>query len=141
MNAATNNIVSRTLLAAGLGLALTGLAAADCAPASAAGKKQFSKCAACHSLEPGVHRMGPSLANLQGRRAGSVTGFTFSPAMAQSERVWNRDTLSAFLANPGENMPGNVMPFGGLRNAEQREALIEYLLSDPSQAGDDQHCP
>ena len=30
------------------------------------GKKQFNKCVACHSLEPGVHMMGPSLAGLMG---------------------------------------------------------------------------
>ena len=92
-----------------------------------AGKKQFSKCAACHSLEPGTHLQGPSLSGLFGRKAGSAKGFMFSPALEQADFLWTEETLSAFLKNPMEYIPGNSMPFGGLRKPEQREDLIEYL--------------
>lgn len=73
--------------------------------------------------------MGPSLASLEGRKAGSVDGFLFSAAMESSDIVWDQDSLSAFLANPSEFMPGMVMPFGGLRDETQRNALVEFLLS------------
>ncbi len=74
--------------------------------------------------------MGPSLAGLSGRKAGSVEGFAYSPALEESEVVWSQETLSAFLENPIQYIPGNLMPFGGLRKQEQREALIEYLLDN-----------
>jgi cytochrome c len=92
-----------------------------------AGKKQFNKCAACHSLEAEIHLQGPSLSGLFGRKAGSANGFVFSPALEQAGFIWTDETLSAFLKNPMEYIPGNSMPFGGLKKPDQREDLIEYL--------------
>ena len=92
-----------------------------------AGKKQFNKCVACHSVEPDVHMTGPSLHGLLGRKVGSLEGFAFSPAMEASELVWTEETLSAFLQQPMTYIPGTVMPFGGVKKAEQRDALICYL--------------
>lgn len=40
-----------------------------------AGAQVFQACAACHTLEPGVHRTGPSLAGVFGRKAGTAEGF------------------------------------------------------------------
>ena len=93
-----------------------------------AGEKQFSKCAACHSLDTEMHLAGPSLVRLAGRKAGSQPGFTYSFALEESGIVWTQKTLSQFLENPQRAVPGNVMAFGGLRKAAQREALITYLL-------------
>lgn len=90
----------------------------------AAGQKVFNKCAACHSLEPGVQMMGPSLNGLMGRGVGEVEGFTYSVAMQQADFNWNAETLSAFLEKPMQFLPGTTMPFGGLRRAEQRQALV-----------------
>ena len=104
--------------------------AAEAAPAAEAGKRHFTKCMACHSLESGVHMTGPSLARLSGRKAGSAQGFVYSPAMQQSDVVWTRESLSAYLDNPATYIPGNLMPFGGLHNREQREALVDYLLGN-----------
>lgn len=138
MIAVLRNLVGRLLLACNLlPVSAAGIAEAACDSATA-GQRQFAKCAACHSLEPGVHMMGPSLAGLKGRQAGSVTGFVFSPAMAQADRAWNRDTLSDFLTNPADSLPGNAMPFGGLRDEAQREALVEFLLESPVDSTD---CP
>ncbi len=38
----------------------------------AAGRLVFRKCQACHSLEPGKNLVGPSLASIMGRKAGTV---------------------------------------------------------------------
>jgi len=108
-----------TLLIASLG------AQADCD--IEAGKKVFNKCAACHSLEPGQHMMGPSLSGLMGRQVGTAEGFLYSPAMEDADFTWNDETLSAFLESPMQYLPGTTMPFGGLKKAEQREALNCYL--------------
>ena len=96
---------------------------------NSAGKKQFNKCVACHSLEAGVHLMGPSLSGIFGRKAGSAEGFTYSPAMENSKVIWNRETLSLFLDSPNDFMPGMVMPFSGIRKKEQRDNLIDFLLT------------
>jgi cytochrome c len=92
-----------------------------------AGKKQFNKCVACHSVEPGVQLMGPSMHGLMGREAGSMEGFPFSEAMASADFTWTEETLDAFLEKPMQYVPGTVMPFGGIRKAEQRQALICYI--------------
>lgn len=92
-----------------------------------AGKKQFNKCAACHSVEPGVQLMGPSLHGLMGRKVGSLEGFPFSEAMATADFIWTEETLDAFMASPMQYLPGTVMPFGGIRKAEQRQALNCYI--------------
>ena len=39
------------------------------------GRSDFRACAACHSLEPGRNMTGPSLADLWGRKAGSLASF------------------------------------------------------------------
>lgn len=102
------------------------LRAAECD--LALGKRVFSQCAACHSLTPGQHLTGPSLAGLKGRRAGSVAGFNFSDALRASGWEWGEPKLDLFLKNPQSALPGTVMPFGGIRNDSQRTALICYLL-------------
>ncbi len=38
----------------------------------AAGEKVFHQCAACHSIEPGQNRVGPSLYGVVGRKSGSA---------------------------------------------------------------------
>ena len=35
-------------------------------------KRVFNKCKACHSLKAGKNKLGPSLAKLMGRKAGTV---------------------------------------------------------------------
>ena len=94
---------------------------------AAAGKKQYNKCVACHSTEAGEHLMGPSLHDIVGRQVGSAEGFVYSQVMADSDEVWSVDLLDKFLQNPSDVMPGTVMPFGGIRKADQREALICFM--------------
>jgi cytochrome c len=59
----------------------TGLAAGD----SAAGQQFFTThCGACHATEPGVNKIGPSLAGVVGRKSGSAPGFNYSPALKEA---------------------------------------------------------
>lgn len=104
---------------------LANLAWADCDPE--AGRKVYNKCSACHPLEPGVHLMGPSMHGVFGRQAGTAEGFSYSDAMAEAGFTWSDETLSAFLENPMQYLPGTTMPFAGLRKEEQRQALVCYL--------------
>lgn len=115
------------LSAVGLGI---GLIAGSVAAAGdpEAGARAFRACAACHSLQPGEHRTGPSLAGVLGRDAGTVDGFTrYSPALAAADLVWTAETLDAWLADPQAVVPGNRMTFPGIADAQARADLIAWL--------------
>jgi cytochrome c2 len=94
-----------------------------------AGKKVFRKCKACHTIkEGGRNKIGPNLYSVVGSDAGTVDGFKYSKAMRESGIVWNEDTLRAFLAKPKKFVPGNKMPFSGLKKSEQIENVITYMI-------------
>ena len=87
---------------------------ADAAGDPEAGAQVFQACAACHTLEPGAHRTGPSLAGVFGRKAGTAEGFhRYSDTLKSADLVWREDTLSGFLADPQAFLPGSRMTFSG----------------------------
>jgi cytochrome c len=92
------------------------------------GAQAFRPCAACHSLEPGKHRTGPSLAGIWGKKAGTVQDFSrYSSAFKSAQVTWNEDTLDAWLADPAAFIPNNRMTFPGMRDEQARADLIAYL--------------
>ena len=94
-----------------------------------AGKTVYNQCAACHAVEEGVNRVGPSLYGIMGREAGSAEGFNYSDAMKNSGITWDEETLNAYLEDPRGYIPGNRMPYGGLKDEQQRADLIAYLAT------------
>src|SRR5258708_11148462 len=56
---------------------------------AAAGEKVFAHCAPCHSTKPGENKVGPSLAGVFGRKAGTEPGFSYSPAVKGQEITWD----------------------------------------------------
>jgi len=115
------------LLAAGAYAFAFACASASAAPAPApsAGEQVYDRCLACHALA--YDRVGPRHCGLFGRRAGSVPGFVYSPAMKGSGIVWNARTLDWFLTAPMQAMPGTAMTYDGIADAGERGALIAYL--------------
>lgn len=93
----------------------------------AAGRQVFRKCQACHSLEPGKNILGPSLAAIVGRKSGSEPGYSYSPAMKQANIVWDDKMLNSYLADPQKVIPGNKMPFPGLKTEHDRTDVIAFL--------------
>jgi cytochrome c len=92
------------------------------------GARAFGACAACHTLDPGRHLTGPSLAGVWGRKAGTAEGFArFSAALRKSGIVWNESALDSWLASPEKAVPGNYMLFGGIADAKVRADLAAYL--------------
>jgi len=108
---------------------LLGSRPVDAAGDPAHGEKVFQRCKACHTLEAGTNRVGPSLAGVIGRKAGSVEGFKYSEALASARNtvVWDDASLDAWLTNPKKFIPGNRMLFPGLPNAQDRADVIAYL--------------
>jgi cytochrome c len=92
------------------------------------GAQAFRACAACHSLQPDKNLTGPSLADLWGRKAGSLPSFQrYSPALRSSSIVWNGDTLDAWLKDPRRDVPGNRMTFPGIKDDQTRHDLLAFL--------------
>ena len=63
---------------------IDGTTLADFTGSADAGETVFLQCKSCHVLEEGVNRIGPSLAGIIGREAGSVEGYNYTPANANS---------------------------------------------------------
>jgi len=102
-------------------------ASAPAPVAAASPPAMFAVCGACHSVTPGDHGIGPSLAGVFGDKAGSKPGFDYSEPMKNSGLTWNEATLNRFLEDPREVVPGTIMAYAGLKNATQRQAVIDYL--------------
>lgn len=100
------------------------------AAAAEPGQVQFNnRCRTCHSVREGDNRLGPSLHNIFGAKAGSSSGYTaYSQALRDSGVVWNEETLEKFIANPDALIPGNNMkPFPGITDEEERKQIVQYL--------------
>ena len=104
--------------------------------ATASGAAIFqSQCAQCHTLQAKAPpSSGPDLYGLFGRKAGSVPGYPYSPAMLHSGVIWNAATLDRFLAAPQAVVPGTAMPFLGLTDAQARHRLEAFLERATKQA-------
>ncbi|MFB0612854.1 c-type cytochrome [Aurantiacibacter poecillastricola] len=86
----------------------------------------FSTCGVCHSVAPGENRIGPTLAGVVGRQAGSVPGANYSPAMQDATITWNESNLRRYILDPNAVVPGGSMPDPGV-DAAQTNAIIAYL--------------
>jgi cytochrome c len=93
----------------------------------AAGEKVFRKCKACHTLEEGKNRVGPSLHGVIGRQAGTLEGYKYSSAMKDSGITWNDDTLAKYLHDPKAMVPKTKMTFPGLKKEEDIKDVIAYI--------------
>lgn len=106
---------------------LDGVQFASLTGTAAAGRAVFAQCRTCHVTDPGVNRIGPSLAGIIGRTAGTVPGFAYSPANSGSGITWTKEKLFQYLENPQRVVPGTKMIFPGIPDAQRRADLIAYL--------------
>lgn len=85
-------------------------------------------CQTCHTMkkEEGSF-VGPNLFGVWGRDIASLDDFFYSPALSESEGAWTAERLATFIENPAKSMPGTMMAFGGVRNAEQRGQILCFL--------------
>ncbi|RGP41302.1 Cytochrome c2 [Altererythrobacter insulae] len=107
-----------------------GTTLADFTGDAAAGESVFVQCQACHVLDEGVNRVGPSLAGIIGREAGSVEGFNYTDANANSGITWTPEKMFQYLENPQRVIPGTRMAFAGLKDGQDRADIIAYLQAN-----------
>ncbi len=103
---------------------------AQAAGDAARGARVFQACAACHSIKPGEHMTGPSLADVWNQKAATVRGFErYSEALKRSNVIWNDASLEQWLASPEKFIPGSGMTFPGLREKQGRQDVAAFLYA------------
>ncbi len=107
------------------------LPAVDAAATDAAdaGAVVWRRCAACHTLDPdSANRAGPTLFGVFGRPIGTVAGYPYSPALAESDIVWTEATVAElFRLGPDVVTPGTKMPVQRITDEAELAALIDFL--------------
>jgi cytochrome c len=94
------------------------------------GRLLFLSCGACHGLgDDGTPMAGPHLAELFGRRAGSVPGYDYSPMMQVQSFSWTPEILDQWLRDPVGFLPDSRMRFLPINDPQDRAHLIAFLQS------------
>jgi len=70
--------------------------------------------------------MGPALQGVVGRRAGTVQGYNYSPALRAWGQNWTAANLERYLAGTRDTVPGTKMSIVAPSPA-QRAEIIRYL--------------
>lgn len=92
------------------------------------GKVLFRKCVLCHSIgDNAQNKTGPELNGLDGRQAGSVPGFLYSDAHAQSGIRWNKSTFTQYIRDPQSMVPGTKKVFAGIKDEQEAEDIWAYI--------------
>lgn len=95
---------------------------------AAAGEKIFLRCRACHQIgETAKNAVGPRLNGLFGRQAGSIEGYSYSPANKNSGIVWDEPTFRDYIKAPQAKIPGTKMVFPGLKSDQETDDIVAFL--------------
>ena len=94
---------------------------------TSAGEAAFRKCQVCHDVgEAAKNKLGPELNGLDGRKAGTAEGYSYSDSNKNSGIVWSEGSLKEYLADPQAKMPGTKMIFSD-KNEKEVTDLWDYL--------------
>jgi cytochrome c len=109
---------------------VTAMAVASSAQAqdAAAGKTSFNKCLACHAIGEGAkNKVGPVLNGLDGRKSGTIEGYSYSDANKNSGITWNEAVFKEYIKDPKAKIPGTKMAFAGIKNEKEINDLWAYV--------------
>ena len=76
------------------------------------------ECGTCHYLDKSVRKVGPSLKGIMGQ-APRTKGIPVE--------VWNEVSMDAWIESPTDVHPKTRMKIPGIKDAEKRAMIIEYL--------------
>ena len=80
---------------------------------------KLARCLGCHHFETSTSAsVAPSLRGVFNRRVGGDNFDKYSDGMKNATGIWDKNLLSAFLANPASVIPGTSMPNPGLSPEE-----------------------
>jgi cytochrome c len=86
-------------------------------------------CRTCHSLKEGDNRIGPSLHNIYGAKAGASNYAAYSQGLKTSGLTWDEATLDKFIENPDQVVTNNMKPFKGIDDPAVRKQIVDFLKS------------
>ena len=94
----------------------------------ARGEKLSKACAACHSFDNGgPNKVGPNLWGVVGAQKANHSGFEYSSTLAGMDGSWGYLELNQFLWKPKKYAPGTKMNYNGIKDPEDRAAMIAWL--------------
>lgn len=119
-----NNILRALIIGAATAAAASSALAQDVA----AGKSSFNKCLACHAIGEGAkNKVGPELNGLDGRKSGTVEGYSYSAANKDSGLTWDEATFKEYIKDPKAKIPGTKMAFAGIKKETEVNDLWAFL--------------
>ena len=123
--------ITRGVVVPALALLLTAGAAMPIFAAESAPAAFNNHCRTCHSVKEGDNRLGPSLHNIHGAKAGSSPGYSsYSQGLKSSGITWDDVTLDQFMENPDQVIPNNNMkPYKGIADQAVRKQIVDFLKS------------
>ena len=140
-----SNVKNLLALAGMLGIAAAATAAPALADPVSDGEKLFKRCVACHALEEGKNKVGPSLYGIIGRKSGSVPGYKYSNLnheAGEAGLMWTTENLIAYLPDPSaflidylkangkaDEAKGRTKMTFKMSKQDDREAIAAYLAS------------
>jgi cytochrome c len=93
-----------------------------------AGKTSFNKCLACHAVGEGAkNKVGPLLNGLEGRKSGTIEGYSYTEANKNSGITWSKETFLEYIRDPKAKIPGTKMIFAGIKNEKEAGDLWAFL--------------
>jgi cytochrome c len=93
-----------------------------------AGERSFKKCLPCHAIGAEArNKVGPLLNGLEGRKTGTIPGYTYTDANKNSNIVWDAATFKEYIRDPRAKIPGTKMVFPGIKNETEIADLWAYL--------------
>ena len=118
------NILRALVITAASATSLTAALAQDVA----AGKSSFNKCLACHAIGEGAkNKVGPELNGLDGRKSGTVEGYSYTDANKNSGITWNEAQFKEYIKDPKAKIPGTKMAFAGIKKETEVNDLWAFL--------------
>jgi cytochrome c len=73
------------------------------------------------------HKIGPVLNGLNGRKSGTIEGYSYSEANKKAQIVWSEASFKDYIQNPMAKVPGTKMAFAGIKNEKEIADLWAYL--------------
>jgi cytochrome c len=106
----------------------TPAAPAETAAATDGPPAAFAQCSVCHKVEKDAPSgVGPNLHGIVGKKAASVAGFNYSPALKDWGQTWTEASLDKYIESPRGFIAGGRMAYAGQPDAAKRAEIIAWL--------------